>query len=213
VSSIDYDSFGRVLTDTNPGFQPFGFAGGLYDADTGLVRFGARDYDAYTGRWTAKDPILFGGGLANLHSYVGSDPINRIDPTGLDYLHYSNSSDKLTWYGDDGVWMAEFGAVSGPRGLGPLPDGYYEGDFLRRRDPELRPTFDCGSEGPWSLDLEPLFTPNPYRDLLRIHPDAGTPGTDGCIGVACGDAGDLYRALDDYLNVQGNDHIPVIVVE
>jgi RHS repeat-associated protein len=37
--------------------QPFGFAGGLYDADTGLVRFGARDYDAYTGRWTAKDPI------------------------------------------------------------------------------------------------------------------------------------------------------------
>jgi uncharacterized protein RhaS with RHS repeats len=44
---IDYDAFGRVLADTNPGFQPFGFAGGLYDAGTGLVRFGARDYDAY----------------------------------------------------------------------------------------------------------------------------------------------------------------------
>jgi hypothetical protein len=27
----DYDSFGQVLADTNPGFQPFGFAGGLYD--------------------------------------------------------------------------------------------------------------------------------------------------------------------------------------
>jgi uncharacterized protein RhaS with RHS repeats len=47
---IDYDEFGRVLTDTNPGFQPFGFAGGLYDRDTGLVRFGARDYDPLTGR-------------------------------------------------------------------------------------------------------------------------------------------------------------------
>ena len=34
--------------------QPFGFAGGLYDAETKLVRFGARDYDAGTGRWTSR---------------------------------------------------------------------------------------------------------------------------------------------------------------
>jgi len=63
--------------------QPFGFAGGLYDADTGLVRFGARDYDAYTGRWTAKDPILFRGAQANLYAYVHNDPINFVDPVGL----------------------------------------------------------------------------------------------------------------------------------
>lgn len=79
---LDYDSFGRVLNDSNPGFQPFGFAGGLYDDDTGLVRFGARDYDAVTGRWTAKDPILFAAGLTNVYSYAGSDPINLIDPSG-----------------------------------------------------------------------------------------------------------------------------------
>jgi YD repeat-containing protein len=40
---IDYDEFGRVTQDTNPGFQPFGYAGGLYDPDTQLVHFGARD--------------------------------------------------------------------------------------------------------------------------------------------------------------------------
>jgi RHS repeat-associated protein len=80
---LEYDEFGRVLSDSAPGFQPFGFAGGLYDQHTGLVRFGARDYDAETGRWTAKDPILFGGGDANLHAYVGSDPVNYIDPSGL----------------------------------------------------------------------------------------------------------------------------------
>ncbi|XYH97796.1 RHS repeat domain-containing protein [Sorangium sp. So ce1128] len=79
---IDYDEFGRVLQDTNPGFQPFGFAGGLYDLDTKLVRFGARGYDAESGRWRSKDPILFNGGDSNLYGYVVSDPINLADPSG-----------------------------------------------------------------------------------------------------------------------------------
>ena len=43
---IDCDAYGRVLNETGAGFQPFGFAGGLYDATTKLVRFGARDYDS-----------------------------------------------------------------------------------------------------------------------------------------------------------------------
>ena len=80
---MDYDSFGNVISDTNPGFQPFGFAGGLYDPDTKLVRFGARDYDSETGRWTTKDPIRFDGDGPNLYAYVGNNPINVIDPDGL----------------------------------------------------------------------------------------------------------------------------------
>lgn len=80
---IDYDEFGNVIQDTSPGFQPFGFAGGLYDADTKLERFGARDYLASVGRWTSKDPILFAGGDINLYGYVFNDPINFTDSTGL----------------------------------------------------------------------------------------------------------------------------------
>ena len=83
AQQMDYDVWGAVTHDSNPGFQPFGYAGGLYDPDTQLTRFGARDYDAETGRWTAKDPIFFNGGDTNLYGYVLQDPVNGIDPEGL----------------------------------------------------------------------------------------------------------------------------------
>lgn len=86
-------------------FLPFGFAGGLYDADTGLVRFGVRDYDAATGRWTTKDPILFAGGDANLYGYVLADPVNWFDITGLDPESVKELvNGYLDYYGDP--WAA-----------------------------------------------------------------------------------------------------------
>jgi RHS repeat-associated protein len=91
VQQLDYDEFGNVLPssfDTTCAptaqcfpVQPFGFAGGLQDRDTGLVRFGARDYDPQVGRWVSKDPSRFWGGL-NLYAYAANDPVNQIDPTG-----------------------------------------------------------------------------------------------------------------------------------
>jgi RHS repeat-associated protein len=84
VKQIEYDTFGNILNDTNPVFEiPFGFAGGLHDRHTDLVRFGYRDYDPNIGSWTAKDPILFAGGDTDLYGYVLNDPVNIIDPLGL----------------------------------------------------------------------------------------------------------------------------------
>jgi RHS repeat-associated protein len=101
VQRMDYDAWGRVTLDTNPGFQPFAFAGGLYDQGTQLVRFGVRDYNPAVGRWTARDPALFGGGDPNLYGYAVSDPINMTDPAGLDTfvctikLHADDRNPKL----------------------------------------------------------------------------------------------------------------------
>ncbi len=78
---IDYDSFGNIINDTNPAFQPFGFAGGLYDEHTDHVRFGAREYAPNLGRWLTKDPIRHDGGV-NLYAYSYGNPQRFIDPDG-----------------------------------------------------------------------------------------------------------------------------------
>jgi RHS repeat-associated protein len=130
IRQIDYDSFGTILTETNPTIGttyqdlslddlsvPLGFGGGLYDRDTGLVRFGYRDYDPSIGRWTAKDPIDFNGGQGNLYVYVGDDPINYIDPTG-----------EVWWWFIGGVASAAgnlIGMAADPRG------NYSYGDYAR----------------------------------------------------------------------------------
>jgi RHS repeat-associated protein len=83
IKALDYDNFGNVVSDSNESFEiPFGFAGGLKDSDTSLLRFGYRDYDPQIGRWTARDPIGFAGGDTNLYGYVASDLVNFVDPTG-----------------------------------------------------------------------------------------------------------------------------------
>lgn len=81
VEVIRYDEFGNVLADSNQGMQPFGFAGGLADKETGFVRFVSRDYDCATGRWSIRDPALFGGGRS-LYAYVSDNPINFVDISG-----------------------------------------------------------------------------------------------------------------------------------
>ena len=118
IKTISYDSYGNVISDSNPDFSiPFGFAGGLYDADTKLVRFGYRDYDPETGRWTARDPIGFAGGDTNLYGYVLGDPINFIDSNGMS--------------GMDWLWGAIYNATGGatvPQGVVDAAAGF--GDAL-----------------------------------------------------------------------------------
>ncbi|OPY89131.1 MAG: hypothetical protein A4E71_00072 [Smithella sp. PtaU1.Bin162] len=77
----------RLLRERDHGHQSavhgsFNFAGGLYDPDTGLIRFGHRDCNPDTERWTAKGPILFRGGDSDLYGYVMNDPVNGVDPEG-----------------------------------------------------------------------------------------------------------------------------------
>jgi len=140
AQQMDYDVWGNVRNDTNPGFQPFGFAGGIVDQHTGLVRFGARDYDPVTARWTAKDLIRFSGGDTNLYGYVINDPVNLMDSLGLASVIAGVGGSAMIPVtgaeGSAGVYVSTsdagvFGSVGSGVGLNVSGDvfvGYVEGD-------------------------------------------------------------------------------------
>jgi RHS repeat-associated protein len=81
--AASYSSFGEI-TGTGLDWMPFGFAGGIHDEETGVTRFGARDYLPDVGRWSSKDPLRFNSGdVPNLYVYSNGDPVNSADPSGL----------------------------------------------------------------------------------------------------------------------------------
>jgi len=91
VQRMDYDEYGVVLTDTAPGFQPFGFAGGMYDKNTTYIKLGQRDYSPVFGKWTRKEPIPFIDGV-NTFTYSLNSPVSIFDISGLLPTRYEGTS-------------------------------------------------------------------------------------------------------------------------
>ncbi len=163
VQRIDYDEFGIIAQDTNPGFQPFGFAGGLYDQHTGLTRFGARDYDAQVGRWTAKDPIRFFAADTNLYGYILGDPLNLIDSFGLEpETHFGSANE------------AAFDAIVCKACKERNRKREYGGYIYKNSDGTFSYTYNKG--GPHSVELLPKSgVPNEdYVAGWHTHPSDGS---------------------------------------
>ena len=131
---LDFDEWGIVLSDTAPGFQVLGLAGGVYDPDTGFVRFGARDYDPTLGRWTTKDPIGFGGRQANVYVYVDNNPVGRVDLSGLANCYYSIASHSMECYPNNPPGFV--GPPAPGTGMSLGPDGVFSGQGECKNNPE-----------------------------------------------------------------------------
>jgi RHS repeat-associated protein len=87
-----YDAFGNeaspVATDTNP----FRYAGGYFDRETGDYYLRARQYDPPTGRFASEDPIKDG---LNYYAYCYNNPTAFIDPSGLKIIALRSTIEKL----------------------------------------------------------------------------------------------------------------------
>jgi len=161
IQRIDYDEFGQITLDTNPGFQPFGFAGGLYDQHTKLTRFGARDYDAFTGRWTTKDPTGFGGGDPNLFGYALNDAVNSSDSLGLrlegvQVRSHETGRSSLTLVNPDNAREVYYFPLNEPAGWGDAMGSFGYGAALPPGEYLLEPR--SGSSGRIIPEGYPVYT-------------------------------------------------------
>ena len=74
-----YSPWGESSNTMN---TPYRFAGMRLDAETQLYYDNARYYSPAQGRFLSPDPIGAKGGI-NIYAYVGNDPLDATDPTGL----------------------------------------------------------------------------------------------------------------------------------
>ena len=84
-ASYAYDPFGRRTKLNGNLDADFGFAGMFWTTEAGLNLTKFRAYDAGIGRWLSRDSLdnaeVSQG--SNLYTYVNNDPVNLVDPMGL----------------------------------------------------------------------------------------------------------------------------------
>jgi RHS repeat-associated protein len=191
ADAVTYDAWGNVTSNTAPGFIPIGFAGGLQDPDTGLVKFGAREYDPRTGRWTGPDPIRYDGGDANLYRYVAGDPVNGTDPSGL--------AGPMTGHDRGHIHPPKGGGGGGGGGGSPTPfppfndpnDIPPSGPPIETLPPGPAPWTPPGPPGHQPIDwsgkcIDPGFCKDIQKDLCKLLCGHGEPHEQTGDGVTFG---------------------------
>lgn len=97
TATYSYGPYGEARTTSGTN-QPYRYTGTYLDP-SGLYKMGARYYDPQLGRFTQPDPS---GKESNPYAYAAGDPVNRIDPSGLDFLGMSG-----------GEWLSRGGQAVG----------------------------------------------------------------------------------------------------
>ena len=123
LDHVVYDSFGNIVSETNASNgDRFKYAGMEYDSVTGQYYDRARYYNPLTGRFEIQDPKGFGAGDTDLYRYVGNDPANATDPSGMDSGGSGGSWGQYTGTGVGTVvgagsaWVGVTFLITGPPG-------------------------------------------------------------------------------------------------
>lgn len=78
----------------NASGNPYRYTGRRLEPEWGIFHYRARYYDPALGRFLETDPVLYADQM-NLYAYVGSDPINFIDPTGETDIFVGGNRDSI----------------------------------------------------------------------------------------------------------------------
>ncbi|MBO4728123.1 MAG: RHS repeat-associated core domain-containing protein, partial [Spirochaetaceae bacterium] len=117
-SDYSYDAFGSPYLGNLENDIGFGYCGKVYDVGTGLYDYGFRDYSPVSARFTTIDPIRDG---SNWFSYVVNDPVNYVDPLGLNPV-----SDLIDGVKEKGAHLINNVKKTGKDAIGFLKDKYIE---------------------------------------------------------------------------------------
>jgi RHS repeat-associated protein len=208
VWRASHEPFGLATVQTDPDGDSvhvaldLRFPGQVYDAESGLHQNFYRDYDPATGRYVEADPIGQAAG-SNLYGYVYANPIEWMDPLGLDLWICDRSTHgpmpgnhAYAWDPDTGENEGRGGNSSGggegasqedPRGNG---DACRQVPETRGKEEEILDDLNrTANRGPWipffndchnSLDrslerhgVPPL--PSPNGRLGRSNPGSPKP--------------------------------------
>ncbi|MCK5643418.1 MAG: RHS repeat protein, partial [Gammaproteobacteria bacterium] len=102
VESYEYNAFGNILNPQATS-NPFTYTAREYDAETGLYFYRERYYDPQAGRFLTPDPIGFSAG-PNFYTYVNNNPLNWIDPWGLEVCATGDTQKSYSDYFWDGMY-------------------------------------------------------------------------------------------------------------
>jgi RHS repeat-associated protein len=200
VASYSYDEFGNLTSSSeslpNGWHNPYrydGAEGVRYDSETGLYWMSVRAYDPTLGRFLSHDPL---GRLAALgfdiqpYVYVGNNPVNRRDPSGM-------LPGRFTDPGDGGEGNPPPLTTITP--TSPPADGGPGDDCDHNRKKHHHDDDDCKPTHPKPTPTQPTPTkPTPT-------PTKPTPGGNGSGGDACPTAAIAYvhwwfQVIGLYLN-------------
>ena len=86
IEDYDYDAFGNQINQSTEKSTPFRYAGEYYDEETDLIYLRNRYYSPIVGQFITEDPAKDG---TNWYVYCAGDPVNLVDPSGLDaWIYY-----------------------------------------------------------------------------------------------------------------------------
>ena len=179
-----YGPFGETTVTGDSDANPFQYTGREWDQETGLYYYRARYYDPRWGRFISEDPIRFAGGDVNVYAYVQNDPINWIDPWGLDATNWNNTAGgRSRWDGPTngnwggGCWSGgQYSCGGNPMGGSPPTDS---ADACYERHDKC---YDAaGQNNPRGIAACDQQLVNELRNLnndSRLWPQPARPGTE-----------------------------------